>query len=280
VHSVPLVTISQGKIGYVFARDGRVLAPSQTLASNAAADNFEDVRAFLQAGGQKGPQRKILREGTYALNLTQFVVLTSEGTLTLNLDKAERLLFEEMTKVIHERNGFTPVVIKDEADKIGVVTTHDGPSLPSGEIIAPTVGEDPAAAESSHNNFQEIEKFLEAGGRRGRQYQVLVDGTYYINRLFATVELINKTVVQVGHVGVVVSYVGKQGEDMSGEAYRHGELVGRGYRGVWQEPLLPGKYAFNTYAGEVMLVPTTNFILKWSAEITREHKFDENLTEV
>jgi uncharacterized membrane protein YqiK len=277
VHSVPLVTISQGKIGYVFARDGRALAPSQTLGANASADNFENVRAFLQADGQKGPQRKILREGTYALNLAQFVVLTNEGTLTLNLDKAERLLFEEMTKVIHERNGFTPVVIKDEADKIGVVTTHDGPSLASGEIIAPTVGEDSA---NSHNNFQDIEAFLSVGGRRGRQYQVLVDGTYYINRLFATVELINKTVVPVGSVGVVVSYVGKQGQDVSGEEYRHGELVGRGYRGVWHEPLLPGKYAFNTYAGQVMMVPTTNFILKWSAEITREHKFDENLTEV
>src|SRR5262252_7717739 len=34
VHSVSLVTISQGKIGYVFARDGQPLAPSQTLASN------------------------------------------------------------------------------------------------------------------------------------------------------------------------------------------------------------------------------------------------------
>ena len=278
VHSVPLVTISQGKIGYVFARDGQALPPSQTLATNAIADNFEDVRTFLQAGGQKGPQRKILREGTYALNLAQFVVLTNEGTLTHNLDKGERLLFEAMTKLIHERNGFVPIVIKDEADQVGVVTTHDGPSLPSGEIIAPTVGED--SAEVSHNNFQDIEKFLQAGGLRGRQYQVLVDGTYYINRLFATVELINKTVVPVGYVGVVVSYVGKQGLDMSGEEYRHGELVGRGYRGVWHEPLLPGKYAFNTYAGQVMMVPTTNFILKWSVEVTREHKFDENLTEV
>jgi hypothetical protein len=26
---------------------------------------------------------------------------------------------------------------------------------------------------------------------------------------------------------------------------------------VWSEPLLPGKYAFNTYAGEVFPVPTT-----------------------
>ena len=280
IHSVSLVTISQGKIGYIFARDGKALAPSQTLASNDRSDTFEDVRAFLQSGGQKGPQRKLLREGTYALNLAQFVVLTSDGTLALNLDKTERALFEEMGKIISERNGFTPVVIKDELDRVGVITTHDGPSLPPGEIIAPTVGEDPANDAIFHNNFQDIEKFLRAGGFRGRQYQVLADGTYYINRLFATVELIPKTVVPVGSVGVVVSYVGKRGKDVSGEEYRHGELVDVGYRGVWLEPLLPGKYAFNTYAGQAMLVPTTNFILKWSKEVTREHKFDENLTEV
>jgi len=280
LHSLPLVTISQGKIGYVFARDGKPLAPSQTLASNEAANNFEDVRAFLRDGGQKGPQRKILREGTYAINLAQFVVLTDDSTLALNLDKAERALFDQMSNIVRERNGFVPVVIKDEADKVGIVTVHDGPALPQDEIIAPTVGEDPADMERFHNNFQDIEKFLKAGGFRGRQYHVLVDGTYYINRLFATVELINKTVVPVGSVGVVVSYTGKRGKDVSGEGYRHGELVDRGNRGVWHEPLLPGKYAFNTYAGQVMLVPTTNFILKWSAEVTREHKFDENLTEV
>jgi len=280
VHRVPLVTISQGKIGYVFARDGRPLAPSQTLASNDAAQNFEDVREFLQAGGQKGPQRKILREGTYAFNLAQFVILTDDGTLSLDLDDSESVLFEQMVNIIRERNGFAPVVIRDEADRIGVVTAHDGPSLPPGEIVAPTVSDDAADVERFHGNFQDIEKFLKAGGFRGRQYQVLVDGTYYINRLFATVELIGKTVVPVGSVGVVVSYTGKEGKDVSGEEYRHGELVDRGSRGVWSEPLLPGKYAFNTYAGQVMLVPTTNFILKWSAEVTREHKFDENLTEV
>ena len=280
LHTVPLVTISQGEIGYVFARDGRPLAPSQTLASNAKADNFEDVRSFLESGGQKGPQRKILREGTYAINLAQFVVLTAQGTLSLNLDKSEISLFGKMSEVIRTRNGFLPVVIKDDLDRLGIVTTHDGPALPPGEIIAPSVGDDPADAVLFHNNFQDCERFLSAGGFRGRQYQVLVEGSYYINRLFATVELISKTVIPVGSVGVVVSYTGKQGLDISGEEYRHGELVAKGTRGVWMEPLLPGKYAFNTYAGQVMLVPTTNFILKWSAEVTREHKFDENLTEV
>jgi uncharacterized membrane protein YqiK len=280
LHSVPLVTVSQGEIGYVFARDGRPLAPSQTLASNAKADNFEDVRAFLEAGGQKGPQRKILREGTYAINLAQFVVLSAQGTLALNLDKSEAALFAKMSEVIRLRTGFLPVVIKDDLDRLGIVTTHDGPALPPGEIIAPPVGDDPADASRFHNNFQDCERFLQAGGFRGRQYQVLVEGTYYINRLFATVELLAKTVIPVGSVGVVVSYTGKQGQDMSGEEYRHGELVAKGTRGVWMEPLLPGKYAFNTYAGQVMLVPTTNFILKWSAEVTRDHKFDENLSEV
>ena len=34
VHKVALVTIPQGQIGYVFARDGVPLAPEQTLARN------------------------------------------------------------------------------------------------------------------------------------------------------------------------------------------------------------------------------------------------------
>ena len=67
-----------------------------------------------------------------------------------------------------------------------------------------------------HNSFQEPEQFLAAGGRRGRQERVLVEGTYDINRLFATVELIKKTVITVGFVGVVVSYAGRWGRDLSG----------------------------------------------------------------
>jgi uncharacterized membrane protein YqiK len=49
---------------------------------------------------------------------------------------------------------------------------------------------------------------------------------------------------------------------------------------VWSAPLLPGKYAFNTYAGKILMVPTTNFILKWESETIGQHKFDENLSEV
>jgi uncharacterized membrane protein YqiK len=280
LHRQPLVTVPQGRIGYVFARDGQPLASDQALASNAIAHDFQDTRGFLAAGGQKGPQRKVLREGAYAINLAQFVVVTRDATFALVLSNEDQALLDQMAEVIEDRDGFEPVVIKDADDQIGVVTVHDGPGLADGEIIAAAVGQDSDVPATFHNCFQDPEKFLAAGGRKGRQLQVLVEGTYYLNRLFSTVQLIAKTVVEVGQVGVVVSYTGVTGADTSGDLYRHGELVENGQRGVWADPLLPGKYAFNTFAGQVTMVPTTNFILKWETAVSGSHQFDENLAEV
>jgi uncharacterized membrane protein YqiK len=280
VHMAPLVTISQGKIGYIFARDGQQLNPAQVLASNATVQDFQDVESFLNNGGQRGPQRRILREGTYAFNLVQFIVVTEERVYALSLSREESDTIRGMADVIGQRNGFRPVVIKDTDDTVGIVTVHDGPSLVQGEIIAAIVGDVSAESATYHNSFQDADKFLAADGMRGRQLQVLVEGTYYINRLFATVEMIQKTFVEVGNVGVVVSYTGAMGADLSGKDYRHGELASKGNRGVWNEPLLPGKYAFNTYAGKVIIVPTTNFILKWIRSESGAHHYDENLSEV
>jgi uncharacterized membrane protein YqiK len=279
VHRVPLVSIPQGQIGYVYARDGVALAPEQTLAQNDKASDFENVRDFLGRGGQKGPQRKILREGVYAINLAQFVVLTATRNYSVELAASDDGVLQKTASLIATRKGFEPIVIEDEQDVIGVVTVHDGPALPEGEIIAPTVGAI-AAEPEFHNNFQNPQAFLRAGGFRGRQHQVLVDGSYYINRLFATVELVPKTIIEVGTVGVVVSYTGPYGDDISGDDYRHGELVAPGQRGVWSKPLLPGKYAFNTFAGKIVTVPTTNFVLKWTSDQTGPHHLDENLSEI
>ncbi|WP_226015680.1 SPFH domain-containing protein [Novosphingobium sp. FKTRR1] len=280
IHPQPLVTIPQGQVGYVFARDGAALEPTQTLASNARTAEFLDVRSFLTNGGQKGPQRAILREGTYAINLAQFVIITRDQIHGLMLERNDAALFQQTHDLIAGRSGFEAVVIKNADDMIGIVTVHDGPALTADHIIAPEVGTEQADAATFHNSFQDPEKFIAAGGRRGRQLQVLVEGSYFINRLFATIEMVAKTVIEVGNVGVVISYTGTDTADMSGDDYRHGELVARGSRGVWSEPLLPGKYAFNTYAGKILIVPTTNFILKWEEEAVGTHRYDENLAEV
>jgi uncharacterized membrane protein YqiK len=296
IHVAPLVTVPQGQIGYVYARDGLPLPPSQTLGRVVECANFQDARAFLERTGeeaehgQRGRQRSILREGVYAINPAAFIVMTENGAYSLPhlLDAQEANAIKSWHRQLSECDGFRPVVIGGSSnsgetevhdDLIGVVTVHDGPSLPPGEIIAPAVGHEPDGA-SYHNNYQDPEAFLTAGGRRGRQYAPLTDGTYFINRWFASVELVKKTVVPIGHVGVVVSYVGRTGRDVSGTAFRHGERVQEGERGVWERPLGPGKYPFNVYAGQVIMVPTTNFVLHWITGKTEAHKFDEALRSI
>src|SRR5262245_9375397 len=88
VHICPLVTVPQGKIGYVYARDGQPLSPSQTLGHVVLCNNFQDARAFLmvdeksQRKGQRGRQLAILREGVYAINPALFVVITENAAYT------------------------------------------------------------------------------------------------------------------------------------------------------------------------------------------------------
>jgi uncharacterized membrane protein YqiK len=92
--------------------------------------------------------------------------------------------------------------------------------------------------------------------------------------------MIPKQVVPIGFVGVVVSYYGQKGADTSGKEFRHGERVHEGEKGVWDSALGPGKYAFNTASGQILLVPTTNFVLHWITGRTEVHHYDETLTSI
>ena len=279
IHVRPLPTVPQGTIGYLFARSGADLNAGQTLGSLPAGVSFDDVRGFIERGGQRGPQRQFLREGVHAINVAQFVLLTSEGTHAIALS-GDTAAIAAMRADIEARDGFRPIVLRDREDLVGVVTVHDGPSLDRGQLIAATVGSDPNHLQTYHNCFQDPERFLAAGGRRGRQEQVLVEGTYYLNCLFATVETMPKTTIEVGKVGVVVSYTGEEGNDLTGVDYKHGELVESGKRGVWSRALQAGKYALNPYGIKVIPVPTTNFVLRWIKGTSEEHGYDSNLAEI
>jgi uncharacterized membrane protein YqiK len=304
IHKAPLVSVAQGKIGYVYARDGEALLPSQTLGQIILCNNFQDARRFLGGEatspdqeptlGQRGRQRSILREGVYAINTGLFTVVTQDMVYRLEAAGSKELkALVGWQNELNQIDGFDPVIIggavdapdplspdrQITVDSMGIVTVHDGPSLPPGEIIAPAVGVD-RSDKNFHNNFQDPEAFLRAGGRRGLQYVPLTDGTYFINRWFATIESIPKTIVPIGYVGVVVSYYGRSGQDLSGQGFRHGERVAEGERGVQEKPLGPGKYAFNTYAGNIILVPTTNFVLHWVTGRTETHRYDESLRSI
>jgi uncharacterized membrane protein YqiK len=293
VHTVPLITVAEGRMAYVYARDGEPLGPLQTLGAIVSCNTFQDAVAFLENGGQRGRQRLVLREGVYPINTALFVVVTENAVHAGPVDRREREQCATWQRELFDVRGFEPIVIgrvhrtaqTEEGvdasallphDQIGVMTIHDGPTLEPGEFIAPQVG----TMESGHNYFQDVEGFLALGGRRGKQLQVLTDGTYFINRWFATVELQPKLLIPIGYVGVVISYYGDAGDDVTGTQFRYGEQVEPGRRGVWREALAPGKYALNPYAVKVEHVPTVNFVLRWISGQVEAHRYDEQLSSI
>ena len=304
IHKLPLVTVAEGRIAYVYTRDGAPLPPTQTLGRVVDCNHFQDAEAFLTNGGQRGRQRAILREGVFAINSALFVVIAEDRVYSgVDVDRKNNM-YSLWQAELNGFDGFKPIVIGAHghpdftrtepppppstdiqmastllaSDNLGVVSVHDGPSIPSGEIIAPEI---PAGAgHETHNNFQDPEAFLAMGGRRGKQLQVLTDGTFFVNRWFATVEIKPKTLIPIGFVGVVVSYYGSLGKDVTGEKFRYGEQVDPGSRGVWKQALAPGKYALNPYALKVELVPTVNFVLRWITGRVEAHQYDKELASI
>jgi len=241
VNVVPFITVEEGQIGIVEARDGVPLSGGRVLAKQVDCDSFQNARAFLQNGGQRGPQITVIPPGTYRINTALFTV--------------------EDVPVLE---------IKD--NRVGIVTTKEGRSLPTGEIAGIRV--------EGHNSYQDGETFVKAGGFKGLQEQVLLAGRYFINPQFATVEMVDMTEVPIAHAGVVIAYVGEVGVDVTGEAFRHGSLVEKGKKGVWAEPLDPGRYAINPRTHRVENVPTANVVLNWATGKSEAHKLDEKLSTI
>jgi uncharacterized membrane protein YqiK len=109
---------------------------------------------------------------------------------------------------------------------------------------------------------------------------VLLAGRYFLNPRFATVEIVDMLTVPIASVGVVIAYVGREGKDVTGDTFRHGNLVSKGEKGVWVDPLDPGKYPINPYTHKVVNVPTANVVLNWATGKTEAHHLDANLSTI
>ena len=238
VYMVPFTTIDRGHIGIVEARDGHPLSGGRVLAKTVECNTFQDARKFLLNGGERGPQISIIPPGTYRINTALFTMSTEE-------------------------------VLEIADNMVGIVTTKDGKPLATGEIAGKEI--------PGHNMYQDAEAFITNGGHKGLQEQVILAGRYYINPRFATVETSPMTQVPIANVGVVIAYVGEEGKDVTGDSFKHGNLVSRGEKGVWVDPLDPGKYPINPFTHKVELVPTANIVLNWATGKSEAHKLDEKL---
>ena len=253
VRKVPMTLIPQGQIGLVVAAAGNSIPSERIMGKIIPCDNYQDARKFLLNGGEKGRQMSILTAGTYRINSALFTVITAANA---------------------QQHGMTPeqlLVYSVQSDRVGIVMTLDGKSIDEGEIAGPII--------YGHDNFQNAQVFLNEGGRRGLQEQVLLSGSWNLNPWFVNVEQVPMTQIPIGHVGIVIAFVGKAHEDVSGKGFKHGNLVEPGHKGVWVTPLYPGKHPLNSRVMKVELVPTTNIVLNWASR-TESHNLDAKLAPV
>ncbi len=253
VTKVPLIDVPPGEIALVVAKDGAAIPSERVLGREVECDHFQDAVRFLETGGEKGRQIGILTAGKYRINPSLFDVVTADEAEDYGLVSEQLQVFQV------------------PADRVGIITALDGRPIAAGDLAGPTV--------EGHDSFQCGQAFVEACGCRGLQEAVLLSGAWNLNPWFVHVELVSLVEIPIGYVGVVVSYVGGAHIDVSGDAFAHGDLVERGRKGVWVEPLLPGKHPINTRAMKVELVPTTNIVLNW-AQRSESHSYDAGLSSI
>jgi regulator of protease activity HflC (stomatin/prohibitin superfamily) len=309
VSRFPWVQVPAGETGVVIAQVGDPLPiGAKSAVFKPEFGNFSDVASFIAAGGQKGVQRPVLPPGTLVpLHPVAFMVITSRGVFGMPVSPELAAMAAEGT-MTPQAFGLTPeqlqvVVIapQGDIDVIGLVTTLEGTPLDKGDI-ASRLGsfDDVMALEAAddgvtdaelidallgsknqlHNNYQDFQAFLDAGGRIGLQHDPLLYGAYLLNPFLVRVELVPMLVVNQGEVAVIKGFVGLPTLDTSGAEFKFGSIVRPGHRGIWQEPLRTGKYAINprVYAAEI--VPTFILTLNWANATSEAHDLDARLESI
>ncbi len=180
--------IPQGKVGVVTATDGGPLDPGRLLGKAIDGHrNFQDAEQYIASGGQKGPQVDILTPGTYRIHTQSLPIEGGEQT-------KPGLFYVRL---------FDATVINE--NQIGLVEALDGSQLNPRDYVAEPV--------EGHDNFQDGHDFINSGGQRGPQKDILLPGTYYINPLLFKVIPETAKEVKPGEVAVIVSNTGKDPSD-------------------------------------------------------------------
>jgi regulator of protease activity HflC (stomatin/prohibitin superfamily) len=310
VEKFPWVQVPANEIGVVIAQVGQTLPPGAKSARyKDTFGNFVDLETFIANGGEKGVQRPVLAPGTLLpMHPVAFLVITKDKVfgLPISPDLHKRAEGGRLTPSSFnlQPEGLNVVRIEprqqtddgEKLDVVGVVTTLEGKPLTSGHIASRLRGftdiellerENADNAKlieallgdknELHNNYQNFQAFLDAGGEMGLQHDVLRYGAYNLNPFLVRVEIVPMLVVRQGETATIKAYVGLSAQDTSGVEFKFGSLVRPGHRGLWEEPLRTGKYAINPRIYQAEIVPTAIIKLDWAAEVTGAHGLDAKL---
>ena len=228
VEKHPWVQIPTGEVGLVVAQVGAPL-PTGWKSGVYKPDfgQFTDVRAFLDRGGQQGVQRPVLPPGAIVpLHPVAFLVLTQSRSFGLPVNAEYRGKFgpalfglkaDDLTLKVIDPLRLKEAGVERTVDRVGIVETLEGAPLPSGDIacrlgrfddVQKMEADGRSEAEIAdvlignqnerHNNYQDYQKFLDAGGRIGLQHDPLLYGSYALNPYLVRVETVPMLVVKQG----------------------------------------------------------------------------------
>ena len=307
----PWVQVPAGQIGVVIAQVGE---PTPIGAKSGIYKpefgNFSDLATFVTKGGQKGVQRPVLSPGTLApVHPIAFLVITKPRVFGIPVSDEYRWVAFRQGGLTFQAFGLDEIQLDvtrispkpceggKVMDMIGIVTTQEGEPLPAGAIASRLGGfadveelekvpgtTDPqmmglilGSKNNLHNNYQDFQKFMDAGGKIGLQHDPLLYGAYNLNPFLVRVEQVPMLVVEQGQVAVIKAYVGLPTQDTSGADFKFGSLVRPGHQGIWQEALRTGKYPINPRIYDAKVVLTAILKLDWAKDVTGAHGLDARL---
>jgi regulator of protease activity HflC (stomatin/prohibitin superfamily) len=305
VEKHPWVQVPPGEVGVVIAQVGQPLERGAKSARYAREfGDFTDLPVFLQGGGQKGAQRPVLAPGTLApIHPVAFLTLTPSTVygvpISDDLAQADPLTPQHFG-LLPEQLRVVVIAPQGNSDVVGIVTTLEGDPLPPGDIASRLGGfADIAQLEATegtsdselvelllgskntaHNNYQDFQAFLDAGGHMGLQHDPLQYGAFLLNPFLVRVDIAPMLVVNQGEVAVIKGYVGLPTLDTSGVEFKFGSIVRPGHRGIWQEPLRTGKFAINPRIYNAEIVPTSILTLNWADQVSQAHNLDAHLSPI
>jgi len=148
--------------------------------------------------------------------------------------------------------------------KVGVVVANDGQPLPVNEIYAD--------AWESPNKMVDAMEFLTKGGKKGPQLTVLPPGQYRFNPKLFDISIAPCVDITIGEVGVVRANAGNVYKNTNTVSISGVQLVPKGYKGIWNEALLPGKYYLHPNAYQVVHKATIKKMYSYTgSEGTESH---------
>ncbi|MCA9804880.1 MAG: hypothetical protein KC777_23080 [Cyanobacteria bacterium HKST-UBA02] len=169
------------------------------------------------------------------------------------LDPGFRFLFWPFKRLVKRQ----PFLVINE-NQIGIVTATDGKQLASDRIFADDEAGD------KHDNFQNPIGFFEGEGVRGKQLRFLTNGTWKIHPFLFQVQMVNKTVVPDGKVGLVTAEDGaslEPGQFLAKSVTGHDSfqrperfLRQGGQKGPQIDIIRPGTYNIHTDMFKVQVV--------------------------